>query len=64
MRRRLDETGLYGRVATKKPLLTERHKGIRLTWAKERNDWTVQEWYFWSDESKFNQFGNDGRVYV
>ena len=45
MRRILDETGLYGRVARKKPLLTERHKRIRLTWAKERKDWTVQEWY-------------------
>ena len=26
VRRRLDEAGLYGRVARKKPLLTEQHK--------------------------------------
>ena len=66
VRRRLDDAGLYGRVARKKPLLTDRHKTIRLNWAKEHNDWSVDDWYrvIWSDESKFNLFGSDGRVYV
>ena len=33
---------------------------------KERRDWTLHEWQsiIWSDESKFNLFGNDGRVSV
>ena len=41
VRRRLDDTGLYGRVARKKPLLTDRHKLIRLNWAKEHKNWSV-----------------------
>ena len=36
VRRRLDNAGLYGRVARKKPLLTDRHKKMCLTWARER----------------------------
>ena len=66
IRRRLDNAGLYGRVARKKPLLTDRHKTARLNWAKERKDWTLNEWnkVIWSDESKYNLLGSDGRVYV
>ena len=43
VRRRIDEAGLYGRVARKKPLLTEWHKQVRLAWAKERKYWTLQD---------------------
>ena len=34
--------------------------------AKERKDWTLHKWQsnIWSDESKLNFFGNDGRVFV
>ena len=35
VRRRLDDVGLFGRVARKKPLLTDRHQQLRLQWAKE-----------------------------
>ena len=51
----MDDAGLYGRVARKKPLLTDRHKTIRLNWAKEHKDWSVDDWYrvIWSDKSKF-----------
>ena len=60
VRKRLDNVGLHGRVAKKKPLLTERHKRIRLNWAKERKNWSLAEWnkIIWSDESKFNLFGS------
>ena len=66
MRRRLDKAGLYGRVARKKPLLTDHHKKVHLAWAKERKNWTSEDWnrVVWSDESKFNLFGSDGRVYI
>ena len=66
VRRRLDKAGLYGRVARKKPLLTDRHKKVRLAWAKERKNWTTEDWnkVVWSYESKFNLFGSDGRVYI
>ena len=66
IRKRLDGAGLYGRVAKKKPLLTDRHKEIRLKWAQERVYWSLTGWHkiIWSDESKFNLFGSDGRIYV
>ena len=57
--RRLDDAGMYGKVARKKPLLT----GIS---PKLGKDWTISDFYkvIWSDESKFNLFGSDGRVYI
>ena len=61
VRRRLDDAGLYGKVARKKPLLTDRHKTIRLNWAKEHKDWSVDDWHIviWIDQSKSNLFGSD-----
>ena len=35
VRRRLDDVGLFGRVARKKPLLTDRYRQLRLQWTKE-----------------------------
>ena len=66
VRRRLDEAGLYGRVARRKPLLTDKHRRVRLEWAREREHWSARDWesIIWSDESKFNLIGNDGRVFV
>ena len=66
VRRRLDDVGLFGRVARKKPLLTDRHRLLRLQWATERKNWGMDQWYkvVWSDESKFNLFESDGRVYI
>ena len=66
VRRRLVKEGLHGRVARKKPLLTQRHKRVRLKWAMGRKHWTLSQWHqiIWSDESIFNLFGSDGRVCV
>ena len=57
----LDDAGMYGRVARKKP-----EQNITLNWAKERKDWIISNWYkvIWSDESKFNLFASDRRFYV
>ena len=62
----MDDVGLFGGVARKKPLLTDGHRSLRLKWAMERKDWNMDKWYkiVWSDESKFNLFGSDGRVYI
>ena len=32
----------------------------------KRKDWRMDDWHkvVWSDESKFNVFGSDGRVYI
>ena len=37
----------------------------RLKFAKEHKKWTKEDWYkvLWTDESKFEQFGNKRRVY-
>ena len=66
VRRRLDDVGLFGHVARKKPLLTDRHRLLRLQCAKERKNCGMDQWYkvVWSNESKFNIFGSDGRVYI
>ena len=66
VKRRLLELGLKGRVAVKKPRLTTVHKQKRLVWAKEHKNWTVEEWnrVLWSDESKFEIFGNKRRSFV
>ena len=46
-----------------RPLLTDRHKKVCLAWAKERKNWTTDNWnkVTGSDESKFNLFRSDGR---
>ena len=54
------------RVAVRKPLLRPINKQKRLKWAKEHQNWTVEDWkrVLWTDESKFEQFGTRRRVYV
>uniref|UniRef100_A0A8C5GLH2 Rho guanine nucleotide exchange factor 11-like n=1 Tax=Gouania willdenowi TaxID=441366 RepID=A0A8C5GLH2_GOUWI len=42
-----------------KPLLNKRQRQKRLSWAKDRKDWTAAEWSMFSDESTFiMSFGN------
>ncbi len=46
-----------------KPLLNQRQRQKRLTWAVEKNNWTIAQWckVLFSDESKFCiSFGNQG----
>lgn len=66
VRRRLAEADLNAYRAIKKPLLTDRHKNLRLNFARAHQDWTYVDWscVVWSDESKFNLFQSDGPVYV
>ena len=65
VRRALRRNGLMARVKRKKPLLSKKHREKRLKFAKEFKDWTVSDWskVVWSDESKFQIFGSDGRQY-
>lgn len=66
IKRRLQENGLHGRVAVRKPLLRKVNRQKRLQWAKNHQHWTREEWkqVLWTDESKFEVFGNKRRVYV
>ena len=47
----------------KKPLVSSKNKKKRLEFANRYVIWTYEKWpkVFFSDESKFNLFGNDGK---
>ncbi|GBM19165.1 hypothetical protein AVEN_79881-1 [Araneus ventricosus] len=47
--------GLCSRRFIRVPLLTKRHRQLRLQWAREHRGWTMDEWkrVAWSDESRF-----------
>jgi transposase len=53
-------------VKKKKPLLSARHRQKRLAFALKYKEWTVEDWkkVIWSDETKINRFGSDGRQWV
>ena len=59
--RRLQEIGLFNRTPRKKPLVSSKNKNKRLEFANRYVIWTYENWakVFFSDESKFNLFGND-----
>ena len=66
IRKRAHEVGLFGRVARKKPYVNKINRGKRLKFAKEMLEKPVDFWknVVWSDESKFNLFGSDGKIMV
>ena len=66
IRRRAHEIGLYGRIARKKPYLNKANRGKRLEYARTYREKPLSFWnnVIWSDESKFNLFGSDGKVMV
>ena len=66
VRRRTHETGLYGRVARKKPYVNKANRLKRLNYVKTYRDKEMSFWkhVLWSDESKYNLFGSDGKVIV
>ena len=66
VKRRLQDAGLHGRIAKKKPYLRLANKKKRLRWAKEHRHWTLEEWkkVLWTDESKFVVFGSNRRTFV
>lgn len=66
IRNRLHEIGLYGRVARKKPLVNKPNRTKRIRYAKTMMEKPFSYWknVLWSDESKFNLFGSDGKIMV
>jgi transposase len=50
----------------KKPLLTAKHRKQRLAFALKHQEWTVEDWkrVIWSDETKINRLGSDGKQWV
>ena len=56
----LHQSGLYGRVARQKPLVSKRHMTAHLEFAKRQlkdSDHEKQDSGLWSDETKIELFG-------
>ena len=53
-------------VKRKRPLLSKCHWKARLDFAISHQHWTVENWkkVVWSDETKINRLGSDGRKWV
>lgn len=64
--RYLHAQGFGSYFAAHKPNLTDKQIRERLRWAKERVNWTKEEWrgVVWSDESRFAVEGYDGGARV
>ena len=63
IQRNIIDMGFRSRRPTRVPLMTARHKALRLAWDRH---WTVEDWKHvaWSDESRFQLLRADGRVRV
>jgi hypothetical protein len=63
VRRVLKDAGLGAVEKQKKPKLWAKNIKARLDFARRHKDWTVEDWkrIIWSDETKINRFGSDGR---
>jgi transposase len=62
----LKKDGCKAVAKQKKPFLSKVHRQKWLDFALRHKDWTIDDCrrVIWSDESKINRFGSDGRVYV
>lgn len=66
VRRRLHEIGFFGHIARKKPYVNKVNRLKRLQYVKRYQNKEINFWkqVIWSDESKFNMFGSDGKIMV
>lgn len=66
IRRILRESDFNGRSARKKPYISAKNKIARITFARDHvsKDETFWDTVIFTDESKFNLHGSDGRSYV
>ena len=63
IRHHLKKCGMKAVVKSKCPLLSAKHRKARLDFAIAHKDWTIEDWkkVIWSDETKINHLGSDGR---
>ena len=66
MRNALKENDFRSITKQKHPLLKKEHRIQRLKFALYHQNWTVEDWkrILWSDETKINRIGSDGKVYT
>ena len=66
IRRALNDSGIHGRVARKKPLLSKKHKAARLNFAQQyanKSD-AYGTRVLWTDESKIKLYGHNENRYI
>ena len=66
VRNSLKVAGMKAVVKKKKPFLSQKHRKARMDFALAHQHWTVDDWkkVVWSDETKINRLGSDGRKWV
>jgi transposase len=66
VRRALRKDDFQAIIKKKRPLLKKAHRVAHLKFARYHENWTVEDWkrVLWSDETKINRIGSDGRVYT
>lgn len=64
IRNRIKSMGYHGKIAVKKPFISAKNKQIRLRWARDKINWSIDQWkrIIWSDETKILLFGSDGVI--
>ncbi|KAG2466468.1 TCB1 transposase, partial [Polypterus senegalus] len=62
----IHQSGLYGRVARRKPPLSKRHMAAHLEFAKRhlKDSQTMRNKIFWSDETNIELFGVNARHHI
>ena len=62
----LKKVGWKAVVKKKRPFLSKRHQRERVDFAVSHKEWTLEDWkrVVWSDETKVNRVGSDGRKWV
>ena len=62
----LKEAGFRSATKKKVPMLKGSHHQQHLKFAQYHENWTMEDWkrVLWTDETKINRIGSDGKVYV
>jgi len=57
---------MVAQVKVKKPFLSAKHRKARLEFAQKYEHWTEKDWerVMFTDETKVNRIGSDGRQWV
>src|SRR6267154_1679264 len=66
VRRALQESGFHSATKKKVLMLKKTHRQRWLEFAQRHENWTVADWkrILWTDETKINRVGSNGKVYV
>ena len=66
VRRALQEGGFQSATKKKVPMLKKTHRQKWLEFTQRHENWSLEDWkrVLWSDKTKINRIGSDGKVYV